>query len=74
MLITFSSLGSQLRNCLAILLQSWKGSLVKVKSSDLGKSKFLAKEIDFLDHTIGKKSMLARLQDISAIENYIMPT
>jgi Reverse transcriptase (RNA-dependent DNA polymerase) len=36
-------------------------------SIDLGKSKFLGEEIDFLGHTIGKKGMIATSKDISAI-------
>jgi Reverse transcriptase (RNA-dependent DNA polymerase) len=43
-------------------------------SIDLGKSKFLAKEIDFLGHTIGAKGLMATEKDISAIKNYKRPT
>jgi RNase H-like domain found in reverse transcriptase/Reverse transcriptase (RNA-dependent DNA polymerase)/Integrase zinc binding domain/Integrase core domain len=43
-------------------------------SIDLGKSKFLAEEIDFLGHTIGKNVLMATEKDISAIANYKRPT
>jgi Reverse transcriptase (RNA-dependent DNA polymerase) len=43
-------------------------------SIDLGKSKFLVEEIDFLGHTIGTKGLMATENDISAIKNYKRPT
>jgi Reverse transcriptase (RNA-dependent DNA polymerase) len=39
-------------------------------SINLGKSKFLAEEIDFLGHTIGKNGLTATYKDISAIREY----
>jgi hypothetical protein len=41
---------------------------------DLGSSKFLAEEIDFLGHIIGAKGLMATEKDISAIEMYKGPT
>jgi Reverse transcriptase (RNA-dependent DNA polymerase) len=46
----------------------------KEGSIDLGKSKFLPEEIDFLGHTIGAKGLMATEKDISAIKNYKRPT
>jgi Reverse transcriptase (RNA-dependent DNA polymerase) len=43
-------------------------------SIDLGKSKFLAEEIDFLGYTIGKNGLTAPNKDISAIREYKKPT
>jgi Reverse transcriptase (RNA-dependent DNA polymerase) len=43
-------------------------------SINLGKSKFLAEEIDFLGHTIGKNGLTATYTDISAIIEYKKPT
>jgi hypothetical protein len=43
-------------------------------SIDLGRSKFLAEEIDFLGHTIGKSGLTATNKDISAIKEYKKPT
>jgi hypothetical protein len=34
----------------------------------------MAEEIDFHGHTIGKKGMIAMLEDISAVKNYKKPT
>jgi Reverse transcriptase (RNA-dependent DNA polymerase) len=69
-LIFGESIKKLLKNLDAVLerISSEGGSI------DLGKSKFLAEEIDFLGHTIRKKGMMATLKDISAIENYKKPT
>jgi Reverse transcriptase (RNA-dependent DNA polymerase)/RNase H-like domain found in reverse transcriptase len=69
-LIFEESIEKLLNNLAAVLerISSEGGSI------DLGKSKFLAEEIDFLGHTIGKKGMMATSKDISAIKNYKRPT
>jgi Reverse transcriptase (RNA-dependent DNA polymerase) len=60
------------------LLSNLEAVLERISSEggsiDLGKSKFLGEEINFLGHTIGKKGMKATLKDISAIKNFKKPT
>jgi Reverse transcriptase (RNA-dependent DNA polymerase) len=43
-------------------------------SINLGKSKFLRQEIDFLGHTIGESGLTASNKDISAIREYKKPS
>jgi Reverse transcriptase (RNA-dependent DNA polymerase) len=62
-------------NKLIINPNSVKGRISCVEGGiNLGKSKFLAEEIDFLGQTIVAKGLMAREKDISAINNYKRPT